>query len=237
MPTGTAPPTALPVEPYWGTLRPFALPNVHQCAPPPPADYSEEPGSAFEIEARAVYEAPQTPETQAIARYWADGAGSATPPGHWLQLAMGMLATAPLPEAAETIARMSVAMADGFISTWSAKYIYALIRPETYIRRTIDPAWTPLITTPMFPEYTSGHSTVSSAAATTLGTLYGTRAITDVPTVAGVEARSFASFEDAAREAAISRLYGGIHYPMAITNGLEQGKCIALLIRDRVFTR
>ena len=128
-------------------------------------------------------------------------------------------------------------MADAFISTWSAKYIYALIRPETYIRRTIDPAWTPLLTTPMFPEYTSGHSTVSSAAATTLGTLYGTRAITDVPTVAGVEARSFTSFEDAAREAAISRLYGGIHYPMAIANGLDQGKCIALLIRDRVFTR
>ena len=91
MPTGTAPPTALPVEQHWGTLRPFALPNAHQCAPQPPADYSEEPGSAFEIEGRAVYEAPQTPDTQATARYWADGAGTATPPGHWLQLTLGML--------------------------------------------------------------------------------------------------------------------------------------------------
>ena len=119
---------------------------------------------------------------------------------------------------------MSVAQADAFIGCWHTKYEYNVLRPITYIRRHIDPSWEPFIVTPPFPEYTSGHSMQSSAAATVLTSLLGDVAFDDSTNLAiGHPVRRFQSFVAASNEAAISRLYGGIHYPMAIENGQEQG--------------
>jgi hypothetical protein len=236
VPTGGAPPTTLPAEPFWGTLRPFALPNADACAPAAPIAYSEDPESAFFGQGSAVYETnlALTDEQKLIARYWADNAGETpTPPGHWIGIATDLVADGSLGEAAETYALVGIADADAFISCWATKYTYNLLRPETYIRRLIDPAWVPFIPTPQFPEYTSGHSTVSGAAATVLTDIYGAIPFTEVtPVQPGFEPRSFASFMAAAEEAAVSRLYGGIHYPMGNTNGLLQGQCVGGHVND-----
>jgi hypothetical protein len=231
VPTGDAPPGTLPAEPYWGTLRPFVLPSQDACAPAPPAAYSEQSDSEFFAQAAAVYETnlSLTDEQRTIATYWADNAGATpTPAGHWIGIATDLLADASLAEAAETYALVSIAGVDAFIACWDAKYTYNLLRPETYIRRFIDAEWRPLIPTPQFPEYTSGHSTVSAAAASVLTDLYGDVAFTEVtPVQPGFAPRSFQSFTAAAAEAARSRLYGGIHYPMGNDNGALQGQCVA----------
>ena len=96
-----------------------------------------------------------------------------------------------------------------------------------YVQRVIDPAWTPLLVTPPFPEYTSGHSVQSMAGAVVLTDLFGTFSFTDrTHSARSGPPRAFASFEDAAREAAVSRMYGGIHFRAAIERGLEQGACV-----------
>jgi hypothetical protein len=129
-------------------------------------------------------------------------------------------------KASEVLAKTAVTIADAFISCWTAKYETQLIRPETYINRYIDPDWKPILQTPAFPEYTSGHSVASSSAATMLTHLLGDNySFVDSTEVNyGLPPRSFKSFRHAADEAAISRLYGGIHYMPAIKNGVEQGK-------------
>ena len=116
-----------------------------------------------------------------------------------------------------------------FIACWQAKFAYNLLRPVTYIRQHIDPKWEPLLITPPFPEYPSGHSTQSGAAAGVLTAIFGEGFAFEDATHEddGLAPRAFASFHDAAKEAAISRLYGGIHYRAAIDRGLEQGACVA----------
>lgn len=136
---------------------------------------------------------------------------------------------ASLAEAAEAYALLGIAVADAFIGCWRVKYEHNLLRPITYIRATIDPGWgdpLPLVTPP-FPEYTSGHSVQSAAAAAVLTARFGVVPFVDhTHDARGFAPRAFASFEDAAAEAAISRLYGGIHYRAAIERGLTQGRCI-----------
>jgi membrane-associated phospholipid phosphatase len=124
---------------------------------------------------------------------------------------------------------LGMAISDGFIQNWRSKYEHDLLRPVTYIRRVIDPDWEPMLITPPFPEYPSGHSTQSGAAAGVLEGLYGPGFAFDDHTHEedGLGVRSFAGFREAAEEAAMSRLYGGIHYPMANENGLAQGVCVA----------
>jgi membrane-associated phospholipid phosphatase len=126
------------------------------------------------------------------------------------------------------MARLGVTLADAFIGCWKTKYEVNLLRPVTYIRRTMDPKWESFLTTPPFPEYPSGHSTQSGAAATVLTQIFGENfAFEDASHEDdGLPARHFKSFWDAANEAGISRLYGGIHYRAAIDQGLEQGRCI-----------
>ena len=135
--------------------------------------------------------------------------------------------------AAEAYAKVGIALSDAFISCWHTKYAYELVRPVTYIQQVIDPAWnssyvTDPVTTPVFPEYTSGHSVQSAAAATVLESLFGDAyPITDhTQDHRGFLSRAFPSFWALAQEAAISRLYGGIHYRASIENGLSQGRCI-----------
>jgi hypothetical protein len=223
-----------PLLPNWGKNRPFAMPSGNTCPLPEPMPYSEEKGSAFYEQARQVYDTSTTltEEQTYIARFWSDDAMlSYTPPGHWIAI-MNQVATEKgldLTAHVEALARMGVAMADTFIGCWVAKFEYDTIRPVTYIKHLIDPKWEPLLITPPFPEYPSGHSTQSAAAASVLTALFGENyGFTDQsPTPDGVPTRSFKSFWDAANEAAISRLYGGIHFLQAIQNGQAQGRCIA----------
>jgi len=221
------------VEACWGHLRTFLPGDPGACAPPPHPAYSEDPASEFHRAAREVYEAVNeaTEEQRTIALYWADLAGeSPTPAGHSLSIAAQALRTVDgsLDLAAETFARVGIGESDAFIGCWATKYHYNLLRPVEYIRALIDPAWEPVLETPPFPAYTSGHSNDVGASSTILTALFGDGfAITDRTNEGtGFAPRSFASFREAAEEAAISRLYGGIHYVFDIEGGLVQGRCI-----------
>ena len=222
-----------PLLPNWGKNRTFAMPAGATCPVPPHPDYSEEPASAFYKEAMEVYDATAalTPEQTEIARAWSDDPMlSTTPPGHWVSITRQILErdNAPITQQVEAMAKLGVGLADAFIGCWDAKYKYDLLRPITYIRRVIDPTWEPLLNSPPFPEYPSGHSTQSGTAEVILTDLFGEDFAFDDHTMApdGLNPRSFASFRAAAEEAGMSRLYGGIHFRSAILVGLEQGRCI-----------
>ncbi len=222
-----------PLLPDWGTVRTFATPDGAACPLPPPPAYSEAEDSQFYREAYEVYEAVNNldPDQRAIARFWSDDPMlSPTPPGHWISIAMQVLAEeeAPLDRSVDVLARLGITVADSFIGCWRAKYEYDLVRPVTYIKRNIDKSWETLLITPPFPEYPSGHSTQSGAAATVLTALFGEGYAFEDRTheADGLTPRNYESFWDAAEEAGISRLYGGIHYRAAIVEGLEQGRCI-----------
>jgi hypothetical protein len=234
---------ANPLEPCWGNLRTFALLFAAECAPLSHPPFSSSAGSAFASEAQEVYDVGNslTAEQQTIALFWADGAGSLTPPGHWISIAGQILAQEDiaLDVAAEAYAKVGIAVADAFISCWEMKFHYNLLRPITYIQDPTGPiadgGWASFIGTPPFAEYTSGHSTQSGAAALVLTDLLGDVPFTDhTHDGAGLAARRFQTFDEAADEAAISRLYGGIHFRSAIERGLEQGRCIGRVILDHV---
>lgn len=232
-----------PLLPTWGENRPFAMPEGGTCGLPAPPAYSEEKGSPFYTEAFEVYDTVKTltPEQRAIARFWSDDPMlSPTPPGHWIVIALGQLQArkASAADHADLLARLGVTLADAFIGCWHSKFEYDLLRPVTYIKRVIDPKWEPILITPPFPEYPSGHSTQSGAAATVLTAFFGeTVAFTDSTHEKDkLPNRPFKSFWEAAEEAGISRLYGGIHFRAAIERGLDQGRCIgarAVALRTR----
>jgi hypothetical protein len=228
----TPPAFAGALQPNWGENRPFVFRSVDACSPDPPPPFSEDAASAFHAEAFECYRAVAelTPEQKAIARFWSDDPGqTATPPGHSISILNQTVRALDLPldRAAEAYAKVGVAFADAFISCWRTKYRFNLLRPVTYIRKRIDASWTPLLVTPPFPEYTSGHSVQSAAAAEVLTDLFGNRSFTDrTHETRGLPARSFPSFTAAAEEAAVSRLYGGIHFRAGIERGLEQGACV-----------
>jgi PAP2 superfamily len=223
----------LPLLPNWGKNRTFALASNATCPLPAPPDYSEDKNSEFYKQALEVYTIKQnlTPEQRTIAKFWSDDAMlSVTPPGHWVSIAWQIFERdhVPLDKQVDVLARLGVAEADAFIGCWNAKYQYDLLRPLTYIKRVIDPKWEALLNTPPFPEYPSGHSTQSGAAAAVLTSAFGDNFAFEDKTgnPDGLAPRKFASFTAAAEEAGISRLYGGIHYRAAIERGLEQGRCI-----------
>lgn len=237
VPTSLVAQQQAPLLPGWGSNRTFAMPDGSACGIPAPPAYSEEPGSAFYREAAEVHRTvlDLTPEQREIARFWSDDPMlSPTPPGHWISIALKVLEDdgADAARTAEALALLGIGMADAFIGCWHAKFEYDLIRPITYIRRVIDPKWEPILNTPPFPEYPSGHSTQSGAAAAVLAGLFGAdRAFDDATHVDdGLPARSYASFRAAAEEAALSRLYGGIHFRAAIERGLDQGRCIGAYV-------
>lgn len=243
LPTGPdlwipTPPDYLPaLQPYWGYNRPFVLSSPGDCPVKDPPAYSEETGSVFYAEAKEVYETVRqlSEEQRDIALFWADDPGlSPTPPGHWVSILNQVLVQHDytLDTAAEAYARLGIALADAFIVCWYEKYHYNLLRPITYIQQVIDTDWnkpevTDPVITPPFPEYPSGHSVQSGAAAVVLTDLFGDLAFTNrTHETRGLGVRSFSSFWEAAEEAAISRLYGGIHYRFGIELGVEHGRCI-----------
>lgn len=231
----TTPAFAKPLLPYWGENRPFALKSVEDCPAPPPPEYSEEANSAFYKSAQEVYNISNaaTQEQRQFALYWADDTGKTpTPAGHWSFIANDLLKTrkANLAEAAVTHARLNIAMADAFTACWATKYAHNVLRPVTYVQGSFDSNWVPsLMTTPPFPEYPSGHSVQSSAAASVLNQIFGanTTFTDNTHNDRGWGPRTFPSFNAAANEAALSRLYAGIHFRFGIEGGQVQGKCVA----------
>lgn len=232
------------LEPHWGELRPFALRSADSCAPPPPIPFSERRGSEFYAQALAVYDAKRnlTPEQERIAYFWADNPGeSGTPSGHWMNVISQLAAQRNLSpdRIVELYALTAIAVADAFIECWQVKFTYNVLRPATYIRRYIDPAWHPLLNTPPFPAYTAGHSTQSAAAGEILTALLGdsTEYFDATHVNLGHPVKRLASFRAAAAEAAMSRLYGGIHYPSDNERGAEAGRCVGRSVLSRVLTR
>ncbi|MBT9550600.1 MAG: vanadium-dependent haloperoxidase [Hydrogenophaga sp.] len=231
----TPPAYAPPLLPWWGTVRPFALPVADACPAPPPPAYSEEAGSAFQRETGEVHRISQaaTQAQRQVSLYWADDPlKTPTPAGHWSFIASDQLKAgkASLARAARVYARLHLAMADAFIATWKTKYTVNLLRPVTAVQLTLDSQWVPtLMHTPPFPEYPSGHSVLSSAAAGVLEQEFGTstRFTDNTHNDRGWGPRSFASFRAAADEAAVSRLYAGIHFRSGIEGGKVQGRCVA----------
>lgn len=221
-------------------------------ASPPPA-FSKDSGTAFYKMAQDVYEKGNklTEQEEAIANFWdcngfkMNVAGhvmfatkAMTPGGHWMGIS-GIVAAsknADFDKTVYTFAATAFAVMDAFISCWDMKYTYNLIRPETYINKYIDENWKPLLQTPPFPEYTSGHSIISCAAATVLTNIYGS----DTPFRDSTERawgwpdRNFKSTKEAAHEAGISRFYGGIHYMKAIEVSAEQGEKIGNLVTTKL---
>lgn len=233
------------VEPNWHTLRPFLLDSASQFRPVAPELLDTSSKSTYYKNAMDVYNAvnKKDKEQVEIAKFWdcnpniSVTQGHVTyfqqkisPAGHWLNIASSVLEhkKAPIRESARVLSMLTVAIADGFINCWEAKFHYNTIRPETIINRYIDKDWRPLLQTPPFPEYPSGHSVVSGASATILTKVFGDNySYTDSTEVPfGIPPRKYKSFADAAREASVSRLYGGIHYLPALNNGLEEGRKI-----------
>ncbi len=222
-----------PLLPSWGQNRTFAMPAGNSCALSAPPAYSEDPNSDLYKAAMEVYETVNnlTPDQKLTARFWSDDPMlSSTPPGHWISIAIGLgdQQAMPAAEIAPMMAILGIAMADAFIGCWEAKFEFNSLRPVTYIRRHIDPKWEPLLITPPFPEYPSGHSTVSAAAAIALTAVFGENFAFDDLTheAEGLPTRRFNSFAEAAEDAALSRLYGGIHFRYGNEAGTTQGRCI-----------
>ena len=244
------------IEPHWDKIRPFVLDSASQFVPLPPTEFSTEKDSKFYQEAMEVYAATDTVQGDyasriEIAEFWdcnpyvshqrghvMFATKKITPGGHW----MGITGQAcrqnklDFTETARAYALVAVTLVDGFISCWEEKYRSKLVRPETYINKYIDADWLPKLQTPPFPEHTSGHSVISTAAGEMLTALIGDNfAFTDsVELEYGLPLRSFTSFRDAYQEAAISRMYGGIHYRPAIEYGVKQGKKVGAFVVGRL---
>ncbi len=232
-----------PVEPYIHTIRTLTLDSASQFAPERPVPYSDDPTSTFYSLLKEVHQTSIniTLDQQEIAAFWDCNPFALQPQGHlltaWKKISpgahwmgiTGIVAKQKDLSFSETIkihTLTSIALMDGFIACWDEKYRSNRIRPESAIRQLLDPEWKPFLQTPPFPEYLSGHSTISTAAATVLTDYFGDDVsyIDTVEVRFGLNPREFQSFHQAANEAAISRMYGGIHFMDAITNGQLQGK-------------
>jgi hypothetical protein len=221
-----------------------------------PTVFDTIPTSPFYKESFEVYQIVKnlTKEQLEIAQFWDCNPNQSytkghvtffhqkiSPGGHWMGIASTVCRKKRLNliETSEVFTTTAIALYDGFISCWDEKYKSNHIRPETYIEKYIDPQWDPILQTPPFPEYTSGHSVISNAAATMLTSLLGDNiAFTDSTEVEfGLPARHFNSFYHAAGEAAISRLYGGIHFRPSIENGSRQGHKLGEFVAAKLRTR
>jgi PAP2 superfamily protein len=211
-----------PLEPLAGTWRTWNISSGSRFRPGPPPAFGSR---RYAREVREVYDVSRslTLEQKRIADHWADGAGTVTPAGHWNEVAIDLIRAHELraPAAARVLAALNTAQADAFIACWDAKFAYRSERPVTAIRRELDPGWLPYITSPPFPSYVSGHSTTSGAASDVLAAFFP---------------RSAQQLRAWAEEAAVSRLYGGIHFPSDNDAGLRLGRKLAKAATERYAT-
>lgn len=246
------------IEPHWNKIRPFVIDSASQFKPSPPPPFSMEEDSDFFKELKEVYDisnqitsAGDDSEEVEIAQFWdcnpyvsvtrghlMFATKKITPGAHWIGITKiaSRKSNADVNKTVYAYTKASIAMVDAFISCWDEKYRSNLIRPETLINEHIDENWVPILQTPPFPEYTSGHSVVSGAAATTLTDIFGDDFAFDDDTEVpyGLPVRSFTSFKQAADEAAISRMYGGIHYRKAVNVGVKQGRDLGKFVVDNL---
>jgi len=222
-----------PLEPYWGEIRPFILPS-QECDIALKHDYNEQEKSPFYIEAYSVFEADLnlSEDERDIALFWADCPGeTATPVGHWMFIIKQLCDQNNLgyQTKIKLYSLTSIGIADAFIQCWRTKYKYNLLRPKTYIREALNVyAWEPLVLTPPFPEYPSGHSVISTCASQVIYKVLGDLKFKDTTHERiGLKARDFKNVLIAAEEARDSRLYGGMHFPMANDMGYTQGLCVS----------
>lgn len=248
------------LEPYWNTIRPMTLKSASQFAPKEKLVYSKSKDSKFYKTVLETYNIGKNLDTlqKATALYWDDNPNvsvnighlnyfihKVSPGGHWILIGQQacIQKNIPVTKAALVYALTSIAVFDAFISCWDEKYRSNLIRPITIINRIIDKNWTPYIQTPPFPEFTSGHSVVSDAAAVVLTALLGENfEFTDeIEMQFGNKARHFKSFMDAAYESTWSRVYGGIHYPetarISIVQGIEVGNHVLKTVYPQALTK
>ncbi|MDZ4849691.1 MAG: phosphatase PAP2 family protein [Pirellulaceae bacterium] len=252
-----------PLLSNWQKVKPFAIPLGNAFRPSsPPTLASIEYANAVDQVMRlgGLNSTERTTEQTEIALFWADGGGTATPPGHWNRIATDVIhrENLSLIESARTLALVNLAVADAGIASWDAKYYYDLWRPVDAIRdadsdgnvaTVADTNWLPLLKTPPFPTYTSGHSTFSGAAAAVLTKLFGDNYVF-ISTADGhtglaqrpladslITTREFTSFDQAAHEAGISRIYGGIHFTFDNTAGLATGKSIGEFVANGMLKR
>ncbi len=234
------------LEPHWSKIRPFVINSADQFKPIPPPPFSMDENSDFYKELKEVYDisnkiTDDNSEEVAIAQFWdcnpyvsvtrghlMFAIKKITPGAHWIgicKIACKKI-NSDFDNTVYAYTKSSIAIADAFISCWDEKYRSNLIRPETLINQYFDDEWKPILQTPPFPEYTSGHSVASGAAAVVLTDIFGENFAFDDDTelIYGLPIRSFTSFNQAAREAAISRMYGGIHYRFAVEIGFKQGR-------------
>lgn len=233
VPTGAA---QHPISPNWGSNRPFLSVNVSNTQPSAPIDFSIVPGSAFYKEAMDMYTQVKsnTADQVEITRYWADDPfNTCTPTGHTFNIMTQLLEEnrATLEKTSVAYARLAIAENDAFISCWKGKYKYFLIRPVSYIKKYIDASFSTVIGTPPFPAYTSGHSCEMGAGSRVMISLFtdgsGNYQFTDYSQLRyGFAARNFSNFNEMADECAKSRFYGGLHYNMDNTRGLQVGRAI-----------
>lgn len=250
----TPPAYMAPVEPYFNTIRPLTLDSSSQFLPAPPIPFSANKKSVFYKYMMMNYEASEdrlTPEQRTIAGFWdcnpfavqdnghmLIGLKKISPGAHWMGIT-GIAckqAKTGFSKAMEVHTMVAIGLLDGFICCWDDKYRTNRIRPETALRRYIDVNWKPLLQTPPFPEYISGHSVVSSASAVILTSYFGDKFhYTDnVEEKYGLAPRNFSSFNQAAAEAGMSRFWGGIHFKDAIDNGMIQGVKVGQWVLHKV---
>lgn len=242
------------VQPHWTTIRPIVMDSSTQFIPPKLVQFSKDSASNFYALAIEVYHALNTKDSMRrmeIANFWdcnpfnlatqghmSIGFKKITPGGHWMNIAaiVSHKAKIGFDKSIQVQAITAITLMDAFISCWDEKYRSNRVRPETYINRYIDKHWTPVLQTPPFPEYTSGHSMISSAAAEILSYFLGDdfKYSDDTEVMFEIPVRSFHSFREAAAEAAISRLYGGIHFRDSIENGQVDGKAIGSYVVEKI---
>ncbi|MDQ8202468.1 vanadium-dependent haloperoxidase [Pelagicoccus sp. SDUM812003] len=237
-----------PTDPHWGNVKPFTMKSGDQFRPkPPPAIDSEEFAEATnEVQRLGHRDSTERSEYETNSTiFWSDDLGTATPPGHWNVVAQDISREQGLSftENARLFALLNLTAADAGISVWEAKYHYNFWRPENAIREADtyehagvvhDPEFIPLMPSPTFPDYTSGHSTFSRACTQALTRFFGTDKITFSTVSEGFpgDVRTFHSFSEAAKEVGRSRIFGGIHYKFADIEGQRSGKALANYVAD-----
>jgi hypothetical protein len=242
-------PFTQPVYPHWGQNRTFIPGSADATQPPPPPSYSEKQGSPFYNAVNEIYLMSQklTRADSLNAKFWAyepmtsGGAHDCDDVSHAANIAIQMMKQKnfSLQEAAVLFCKHAIAGNEAAISLVRTKFHYNLVRPITYIRTVMGhKEWKPVIPTPPFPEYTSGHAAVSSAFATVLANAFGKNvSFTDRTFEKTYGPRTYKSFEAYATDAAYSRLQGGIHYRFAMDEGLKLGKKVAALIEGLRFVK